>query len=102
MSSNQSEEPSTERDNVEWKLNALLMAGKQAKNYARHVTEAGVKEQTFAPWVPQRLYNSDEKVEKILQGLASANEKKAHIPRSEEQEQTVVLSEEEINKLRGK
>jgi hypothetical protein len=98
LSSNQSEEPSTERDNVEWKLNALLMAGKQAKNYARHVTNAGVKEQTFAPWVPQRLYNSDQKVEQILQGLASANEKKAHIPRSEEleQEQTVVLSEEEI------
>jgi flagellar biosynthesis/type III secretory pathway protein FliH len=98
LSSNQSDETSIENDNVEWKVNALLMAGKQAKKYARQAIEADVTKQGFAPWVPQRLYNSDEKVEQSLQDLAPASEKESGILGSEdlEQEQAIVLSDEEI------
>ncbi len=98
LSSNQSEEPNTIRDNIEWKLNALLMADKQAKHYARHTTEADVKEQSFSPWMPQRLNNPDQKTEQSLHGLASTNQEEALIQGSVEleQEQAAVLSEEEI------
>lgn len=98
MSSNQSKDPNTARDNIEWKLNALLMANKQAKHYARHATEGNVIEQSFAPWMPKRLNNIDQKAEQSLPGLTSPEEEEALIQGSEEleQENTKNLSEEGI------
>jgi len=98
LSSNQSKDSNTLRDNIEWKLNALLMADKQAKHYARHSTEDNVIEQSFSPWIPKRLNNFDQKAEQSLQRLAPTDDEELSTQESEdlEQEQTIVLSEEEI------
>jgi flagellar biosynthesis/type III secretory pathway protein FliH len=98
LSRKQPENTNSVSKNIEWKLNALLMADRQAKHYVRQPAEGNVLEQIFSPWMPKRLYEFDHKGEHSLQGLTSTDEEELNNqgPDKIEQEQTVVLTEEEI------
>jgi flagellar biosynthesis/type III secretory pathway protein FliH len=51
---------SKSQDNsVEWKVNALLMAGRQAQAFAKKEHPSSTIENRFSPWSPNRLQNNE-------------------------------------------